>query len=217
MSHIFQKIDDILIESSKDMVDMYSFKSTGSKQELRDIFTKYRDSYTHVFFEFSNDEDAQKLLSIQDKNEFMAFGKKFGKRVTKEQCKILDILLYIWCMTEHVGLAQKMADDVYYNVLKKEFYENQGQFINSVIRSESNKEIAKKVRNKNYDRAISILRATWLRYPGAPQESLCKAVRKCLDDGVSVDRLKDWIKASGIRPPKPKRHTSFSLVIPDMV
>lgn len=217
MTHIFQNIDDILIKSTKGLVDISSFsKNFGSKQNVRDVFNKYRDLYhPPVWFEFSNDEYAQEFLSIKAQDESMTFGNAYGKPASDEDSEMLTVFLYMWCMTENDELAQKMADDYYYSVMKKDFYFNQDKFIKSLIINESNKYIASKPRNKNKDRALAILSATWHRYPAAPQESLCVAVRNHLNGGVSVDRLKKWIKTAGIRPTKPEKYTSFSLVIPD--
>ncbi|MCE3118601.1 hypothetical protein LXD80_22675 [Enterobacter sp. ASE] len=213
MINIFQKIDDILIESTKSMCDVSSVRGS-SRSELRRVF-RHANDYTCVVYRFSEDKYGKKFSSINNPDEMIAFGEKYGKKVGEEERDLFQAIMFIWSMTEDDRLAQKMVDDLYYNSIKKDFYFEQRGCIEAIIRRECNRTIASKPRNKNKDRALEILSATWQRYPGAPQESLCVAVRNHLNGRVSVDTLKRWIKSAGIRPKKPEKSTSFSLVIPD--
>jgi hypothetical protein len=214
MTHIFQNLDSVLINASKGMCDISSFHGSD-KCKVRDAY-KNPEFYDSVIYSFPNDELSKQWMSLNSSEDMIAFGEKYGEKATDEESKLVKALTFIWCMTEDDRLAQKMIDDFYYNIMKKHVYFNKRGYLDALIRRESNKSIASKPRNKNKERALAILSATWDRHPTAPQESLCIAVRNYLNGGVSVDSLKKWIKTAGIRPAKTGKCTSFSLVIPDV-
>ncbi|BEN27600.1 hypothetical protein SMKC032_36950 [Serratia marcescens] len=80
--------------------------------------------------------------------------------------------------------------------------------------SESQREKASKPRNKYYEEVMSVIVNTWGKYPGASQTRLHQALVIHYDGKVSPNSLLKWIKASGAKPPKPKKHTDFKLVLP---
>ncbi|MQA46682.1 hypothetical protein GEO37_01055 [Klebsiella pneumoniae] len=82
------------------------------------------------------------------------------------------------------------------------------------IISTVNRENASKPRNKHHSEVMEVIRLTWDRYPCAPKTALLDALSVHYHKKVSRNALDNWISLSGLRPPKPKKYTSFELVFP---
>lgn len=218
MTHIFQLVDEALIAGASNAIDARKWNATGSRKDFLKAMTIQKDYYEGlVVWEFNqkrHSENFSALVNSGDAEKAAQYAEKHGIRLQDDQVFKFEAMVMMQCL-ENYETAQKLADDFFYGCLKKDFYAEHGELLRLLINSESNKTIAKMPRNKHYKKAMSILSATWKSYPGAPQESLCESVRNYFSGGVSVDSLKKWIKKAGIRPEKPKKHTSFSLVIPD--
>ncbi|ELY4598213.1 hypothetical protein SM003_000779 [Cronobacter malonaticus] len=138
-------------------------------------------------------------------------------RTKTSGCEEADELFLSAALLELHGYlkqAQKTRKNAYYLLIQKDFLMEKLSKIEQIIKNARQKVASSKPRNKNYDSAISIAKATWEKYPGASKGSLCRALRNHFNGGVSVDRLDAWIKKAAIQPPKPEKYTSFVLVIP---
>lgn len=113
----------------------------------------------------------------------------------------------------HTEQARKTLKHAHYLLFQHTTEPERLGNIEDILKSSRQQSIAKKPRNKNYDEAMRIAKATWNKYPAASKGQMCKNISKHFNGGVSVDRLDAWIKEAGIQPPRPKKHTSFALVI----
>lgn len=82
------------------------------------------------------------------------------------------------------------------------------------IQSEKAKENASKPRHKYYDEVISVIKATWDKYPNASQTGILEALCSHYYGKVSRNALNSWIVNSKLRPARPQKYSSFELVIP---
>ncbi|MFW0857482.1 hypothetical protein QMS86_16365 [Cronobacter dublinensis] len=132
-------------------------------------------------------------------------------------CEEADELFLSAALLEFHGYfeqAQKTRKHAYYLLIQNQVQVEKLSNIEQIIKNTQQKVASSKPRNKNHESVISIAKATWEKYPGASMGKLCEKLRTHFNGGVSLDTLERWIKAAKIRPPKPEKYTSFSLVIP---
>ena len=113
----------------------------------------------------------------------------------------------------HVEQAKKTMKHALYLLWQSKTEADRLSALEHVFSSARQRTIAKKPRNKHYDEVIRIAKATWEKYPAASKGQMCENLSKHFNGGVSADRIDVWIRNAGIQPPKPKKHTSFALVI----
>ncbi|MBN7844197.1 hypothetical protein J0A78_21290 [Providencia rettgeri] len=82
------------------------------------------------------------------------------------------------------------------------------------MQSQKAKENASKPRHQYYEEVMSVIKATWDKYPNASQTGIHDALCSHYYGKVSRNALNTWITKSGLRPPKPKKYSSFQLVFP---
>ncbi|MCS0536123.1 hypothetical protein [Citrobacter portucalensis] len=85
---------------------------------------------------------------------------------------------------------------------------------NREIISKSQSERAKKPRNAYYQEIMEVIRLTWLTYPCASKTGIIEELMVQYHKKVTRGSLDNWIESSGLRPPRPKKYTSFELVYP---
>ena len=110
------------------------------------------------------------------------------------------------CYAMKMEFYARIVNDMYQGKISEELER-------SVI-SHVNKIKASKPRHQFYDEVISVIKATWEKYPGASQTGLHEALCSHYYGKVSRNSLLKWISDSGLRPEKPKKHSAFQLVFP---
>ncbi|ELQ6219980.1 hypothetical protein R2320_001213 [Cronobacter turicensis] len=217
MKEIFQKIDNSLTDALKGMMDVSSIQWGEKRQGFIDAFTINREYYEDMcVFEFKNEEHSKEFQRLVDcglSDDAHAYGIKHGRQLPPELAKKFEIMFFMSAIGSN-EYSQLVADDIYTSIIKKKCCEPIDFLARKIYLRENSKEIAKKPRNKYHEQAINIAKATWQAYPGASMGKLCEKLRNHFNGGVSLDTLERWIKAAKIRPPKPEKYTSFSLVIP---
>ncbi|ECG6087327.1 hypothetical protein E1818_04430 [Salmonella enterica subsp. enterica serovar Blukwa] len=219
MSHIFQNIDNSFKSFAAGAIDVTEWNCNGTKQDIVNVFTKYRDDYhPFVAWELSGEhaQDYCDLIESGDAEGACKIGKKYGKKLPADDSEKMGMMFFLQALgMEH--LAQKAADDFYYGCIKREFYESHGELLHDLVRHEGNKIIASKPRNKNYPKAISIAEATWAEYPETSLGGMCRKLYGYFNGSVSIDSLDRWIKKAGINPANNKKKNNcppFKLIIP---
>lgn len=199
------------------MTTTYEFIAAACYSVLTDKeISKYaaelsKDTTFHPYYvingESLHNEDV--LRNIQETGQFPTF-KTTG-------CEAADDLFLSAALLSFHGYteqSQKTLKHAYYYLLQDHIEAEKLGRIEDIIKNTKQKIISGKPRNKNYNEAIAIAKATWAKYPAAGKGNLCRALQSYFNGGVSIDRLNAWIKKAGIQPPKPDKYTSFSLVIP---
>lgn len=78
------------------------------------------------------------------------------------------------------------------------------------------REAASGPRNKHYNEIMSVIQATWEKYPASSKKELIRRlIAHYGEQNVSEDSLRRWIKESGLQPPRPKKFERISLVFPE--
>lgn len=110
------------------------------------------------------------------------------------------------CHSMRMEFYSRVANDMFKDMISKE--------IEKGVMSNVNREKASKPRNKHHGEVMSVIKATWDKYPAAPKTGILDELAVHYHRKVSRNALNNWIDASGLRPPKPEKYSSFQLVFP---
>lgn len=110
------------------------------------------------------------------------------------------------CYAMRMEFYGRVANDMFKDIL--------GQEVEKDVISHVNKAKASKPRHVHYEEVISVIKATWEKYPNASQTGIHEALCSHYYGKVSRNALAKWISKSGLRPPKPEKYSSFELVLP---
>lgn len=217
MNHVFQKIDNSLSVALKGFMNVSEIEWGKERQDFINACTVnkdlYEDMYVYEFTDAHHFNEFTRLLSHVSDEVAKEYAAKHGKILSREVSKKFELMLMLSAIG-NLEYSQMVADEVYTCIMKHDLSEFIDGFAKKVYLREKAKEIARKPRNKYHEQAIKIAKATWQAFPGASMGKLCEKLRNHFNGGVSLDTLERWIKAAKIRPPKPEKYTSFSLVIP---
>lgn len=125
----------------------------------------------------------------------------FRAAVIFEIMGLLDL-----CHSMRMEFYSRVANDMFQDRISKE--------IEKGVMSNVNRKKASKPRNKHHGEVMSVIKATWDKYPAAPKTGILDELAVHYHRKVSRNALNNWIDASGLRPPKPEKYSSFQLVFP---
>jgi hypothetical protein len=86
--------------------------------------------------------------------------------------------------------------------------------IDSSVRNKY-REAASGPRNKYYNEIMSVIQATWEKYPAGSKKELIRRLLAHYKSKVSEDSLLRWIRDSALQPTRPKKFERLILVFPE--
>lgn len=149
-----------------------------------------------------------------------------GEDHTSTICDLVKIIIVFEIYGNHVmalnakkTLSKIIADSAHHAKWCKFYRENHDACKNEPKTvtyksiSEFTSEIARRPRNPLHDEAIEIIKDTWMNYPAASKTALCKAVNEHFSNKISIKTLERWVNKYELMPEKPKKYSSFTLVV----
>lgn len=169
--------------------------------------------------------DAIGKVELLNKINEMKFGSKFENEIVEPGNPILlqteesSELIKAACIFEVLGFEQlaKNMRRFYAEMLIETMMEEVRQEANAKkVISDANRKKALRPRHKLYSEVMSVIAATWKKYPRASKTGLLEALTHHYYEKVTRNAINEWIKNSGLIPPKPEKYSDFELVFPSL-
>lgn len=212
MINLAQKIEEVIHKASVGAINLSSMQ--GNIDVIIKALTVDKNDYEQgVLFEIPDKHSRtfNELASDGDFDSLLMFSQRHGEMCSESDARTFEAAILLYFQSQF-DMAQTLADRVYANRLRMRIYPKVLRDVKEKAYKNKMVEVAEKPRNKNYDAAVTMLRRTWERYPGASKKALFKAIRNEFNGGVSEDSLRRWANAAGLGPEQSAKRTSFSLV-----